>query len=344
MVDVANESQLLQYLYERNLFAPEDSPNVKYFSGGISGVVAMVTGNGREIIVKQALPALKVKDLWECSPVRIITEHKALAAYARIVPGCVPKPLFSDPENNIIGREAAPAECPMWKTLLLDGLLDFKVAGKAIDALCQVHNASSADDSLRRQFSDNEVFYNLRINPYIEFTVEKHPDLAGLASPIVQMLMNDKIALIHGDYSPKNILVNGREIFILDFEVAHFGHPSFDLAFFFNHFMLKAVKNKHWSGAYLNMACCMGKRYFDSVTCADARFLEKQCAGVLAFLLLARVDGKSPAEYIDTERDKALIRRASRMILEDKANGIADIARIFQNILYEESQHENRDT
>jgi hypothetical protein len=140
------------------------------------------------------------------------------------------------------------------------------------------------------------------------------------------MLMSEKIAMVHGDYSPKNILVSGEKIFILDMEVAYFGHPSFDMAFFSNHFLLKSIKNKDWLEAYLNMLRYMADIYFGGVTCMDAKELEKTTVHILGFLFLARIDGKSPAEYITEDADKVLVRKIAGSILKD---GLASFGEVI---------------
>jgi hypothetical protein len=318
MIDIADKGVLIDYLWGRGIFKKGSELYVRYFSGGVSCNVAFVSGGGKEILVKQALPKLKVAELWECDPQRIVIEYRALEVYAGIVPRCVPAPLFYDQENLVLCREAVPEKCPMWKTRLLEGQLDFRIAGKAIAALLEVHNQTAHDKNIADIFRDTGVFYNLRVNPYIEFTVSRHPELKEKASQVITLLMNSKIALIHGDYSPKNILIMDDRLFILDMEVAHFGSPAFDLAFFSNHFLLKAVKNKAWKEAYLNMLKFMTGIYFSNVTCMDAAELEKITIQVLGFLFLARVDGKSPVEYITEDPDKDLVRSmAFKIIRED---------------------------
>ncbi len=317
MVDIGDERQLRDYLRGRNIFADVDAARIIYYPGGVSGIVALASDGSLDVIIKQALPRLKVKEIWECDPGRIITEHRAHEVYARLAPDSVPEPLFADEENKVIGRIGAPDGTPMWKTQLLSGLLDFRVAEKAIGALLTIHNASARDDGVRRAFDDNSIFYDLRISPYIEKTVTVHPGLAERARPIINRLMTEKITLVHGDYSPKNILVTDSAVWILDYEVAHFGHPSFDLAFFFNHFMLKSVKNRQWRDAYLNMLLYMAGIYFSGVDCMAPALLEAQTTELLAFMLLARMDGKSPAEYIVRDEDKDLVRRVAFAILRD---------------------------
>lgn len=333
MLDIGDKRQLLEYLRGKDVFKDIDGTRVVYFPGGVSGIVAMVSDGEKDVIVKQALARLKVKDVWECDPGRIITEHEAHEVYARLVPESVPPALFADRENNVIGRIGAPDGTPMWKTQLLAGLLDFRVAAKAMDALLRIHNLSAADGEIQRRFADNTIFYELRISPYIEKTVAAHPELRERSAKVIDRLMTEKLVLNHGDYSPKNILVDGDRIYILDYEVAHMGHPSFDLAFFFNHFMLKAVKNREFTDSYCNMLLFMAKRYFDGVTVMPAALLAEQTAELLGFMLLARVDGKSPAEYIVSDEDKQTVRDAAFAIFRTGAEGIPEAVRVLKAAL-----------
>jgi hypothetical protein len=333
VVDISRKDALIRYLTGKEVFAENAGLYVRYFSGGVSCTVAFVSDTKKQVIIKQALPALKVAELWECDPGRMAAEYKALEIYARLTPRYVPLPVFYDEENNIMCREAAPEDCPMWKTQLLEGLLDFRVAEKAIDSLLIVHNETAGKSEVKEAFQNTDVFYNLRINPYIEFTVEKHRELKKDSEAVIELLMGGKFALVHGDYSPKNILVSGDQIFILDMEVAHFGHPAFDLAFFSNHFLLKSIKNKRWSDAYLNMLRYMMDIYFKGLTCMDALTLEKAAVLTLAFLFLARVDGKSPAEYITQEEDKTLIRQISFEMLNGRMGSFDEVISLVKNVV-----------
>jgi tRNA A-37 threonylcarbamoyl transferase component Bud32 len=334
MIDISDNSQLKLYLAGKNLFP--DCGNLRFhlFPGGVSGNVVLASDGETSLIVKQALPKLKVKENWECDPGRMLMEHRALEVYARITPENVPRPVFYDMDNHIMVREAAPEDCSNWKEDLLSGRLDFQIARKTTQALVRVHNMAASDEEIRGAFRDNKVFYDLRVNPYIEWVVaEKYPELKKKAAPVIDMLMNKKITLVHGDYSPKNILVSGRNIFILDMEVAHTGHPAFDLAFFFTMFVCKSVKNKLWADSYLNMLAYMYDLYFQEVTCMNPDTLRRDTLITLAFIILARVDGKSPAEYITSEDDKNLIRQFSCNEINRPSSSLAEmISRLREKI------------
>lgn len=332
MVDISKKDELERYLLDRKIINKKDGYSMNYCSGGVSGTVAFVYAGDKPMIIKQALAQLKVKETWLCDPNRMNIEQLSNQVYYRYVPESVPQVYFYDAENYIYGREAAPESCSMWKSDLLTGLLDFSVAEQSITALAIVHTQCATDKQVAIDFASKDVFYNLRISPYIEFTVLKHPDLENYAKPIVKELMESTITLVHGDYSPKNILVNERKISILDFEVAHYGHPSFDLAFFSNHFLLKSIKNKQFAPAYLNMLTYMLDIYFKTITFMDTRELEQSFVKLLALLLLARVDGKSPVEYLTEASDKQLVRNLAYHIMDEKLTTYADVIR-FANTL-----------
>ena len=325
MVDISKKEELEQYLLDRKIINKKDGYSMYYCSGGVSGTVAFVYAGDKPMIIKQALAQLKTKETWLCDPNRMNIEYLSNKTYHSHVPESVPEVYFYDEENYIFGREAAPESCSMWKSDLLTGLLDFSVAEQAITALAVVHNKCATDKQVAMDFASKDVFYNLRISPYIEFTVLKHPNLANYAKPIIQELMESTITLVHGDYSPKNILVNERKISILDFEVAHYGHPSFDLAFFSNHFLLKSIKNKQFAPSYLNMLSYMLDIYFSSIDYMDTTELEQSFVKLLAMLLLARVDGKSPVEYLTEKSDKQLVRDLAYHIINEKLTTYARV-------------------
>ena len=253
MIDIADKESLETYLLQRNIINKNDGYSLQYCKGGVSGTVAFVYAGKEILIVKQALSKLKVKEDWFCDPNRMGIEYRSNEIYHRLAPDCAPKVFFYDAENFIYGREAVPESCGTWKEDLLTGLLDFSVAEKTINTLLLVHDGCAGDKEVAEIFADKKIFYELRISPYIEFTVGKYPELIDYSKPIIKELMDSTITLVHGDFSPKNIMVVGRNISVLDYEVAHYGHPSFDIAFFSNHLILKSVKTKHAAGGYLAM-------------------------------------------------------------------------------------------
>lgn len=336
MIDISKKDILEEYLRDKNIMSDCLEIYIRFFGGGVSGTVAFVSDGKRNLIVKQALPKLKVKDDWQCDPKRMRVEFEAQEIYSQLVPHSVPKPILYDNDNFIMIREAAAEDCCMWKSNLMDGIFNFKIADMVIQTLLTVHNKAAVIAEIDEKFSNNQYFYDLRISPYIERVAEIYPELKAKAQIISQKLLQEKITLVHGDFSPKNILVTDDGVCLLDFEVAHKGHPAFDLAFFSNHFILKAVKNKKWFPTYLNMFQYMLSQYFSGVTCMDVEKLQADMIELLPFMMLARIDGKSPAEYITSENDKRIIRDLAGKMFQKKLKGIKEVNQMIEKRLKEE--------
>ncbi len=110
--------------------------------------------------------------------------------------------------------------------------------------------ATLRDDELARRFGDIEAFDQLRVDPYHRAVMRRWPSLAGPIGAYAEELLATRVCLVHGDFSPKNVLVGPDSLWVIDFEVAHVGDPVFDPAFMLNHLMLKAIHRPADAAAY----------------------------------------------------------------------------------------------
>lgn len=324
MIDIADLSLFEGYLRGRGLVGP-GPVTVRPLSGGVSCEVLRVDTVEKSFVVKQARAKLKVAEDWFSDTARLKIEKDGLIFYQSVVPSMVPHFLFFDADNMLFGMEAAPPSARMWKALLMEGQVDPGVGLRLAEALALVHNAAARDEKAKETFASPKFFIELRIDPYLRISAERHPDLAPALRREIDRLLSNRLTLVHGDYSPKNVLMAGERLYILDFEVAHIGDPSFDLAFLTNHFMLKAVKNRQWAPAYLALMEKTARRYLSLVDFTDRAGLEADTVRTLGGLFLARVDGKSPAEYLTRNEDKELVRAQAARLLKD---GIADFGEV----------------
>jgi len=329
MIDISNEDVLKQYLLNKNHIETGDDCSITYCGGGVSGTVAFVKASGREMIVKQALAKLKVAEEWLCDPNRMQIEMKSNEIYYRHVPENTPEVYFYDHDNYIFGREAAPEHALMWKSNLMDGVLDMVIAEKVMRSLVIIHNECAKDKEVAEFFADKTIFHDLRISPYIKFILHKHTRLTEYAQPVINGLMESAITLVHGDYSPKNVMQDGRKVYLMDFEVAHYGHPSFDLGFLSNHLILKSVYNRRFGAAYISMLRHMLNLYFDEMNYMDKSSLEVSYLKLLPLLMIARVDGKSPVEYLTASADKELVRKMAYAIIDNQAFNRKEMLKII---------------
>jgi aminoglycoside phosphotransferase (APT) family kinase protein len=131
---------------------------------------------------------------------------------------------------------------------------------------------------------------------------------------------------VHGDVSPKNILVGPDGPVLLDAECAWFGDPAFDLAFVLNHLLLKCLWVPTARDGFMACFAALARSYVDAVAWEPREDLEARTAALLPGLMLARVDGKSPVEYLDREEQRDTVRRFAVARLLSPRASLARIA------------------
>jgi Ser/Thr protein kinase RdoA (MazF antagonist) len=289
-------------------------------TGGVSSdIVRVRLGDGRDLCAKRALPQLKVATEWKAPLERNHYEVAWLRRAGRIVPGSAPQVLAEDRDHGVALLEYLPAdEYTLWKGELLAGRPDPAVAVAVASVLGRIHAATLDDPTAAAEFPTDHLIDALRLDPYLRFTAGRHPDLADRILAVLATTAATRIALVHGDVSPKNILVSRRDghPVLLDAECAWYGDPAFDAAFCLNHLLLKSVHMPQLKDELLNEARAFAATWLGHFPAALRPGLDGRAAALLPCLMLARVDGKSPVEYLgdvsrQAVRDKAmpLIRR-----------------------------------
>lgn len=334
-----DNSNVVGYLESCGLARASEVRSVELLGWGVSNTLVKVCTAGDCMVVKQSLPQLKVSEEWFADRERIFRERACIDTLASILPsGTVPVVRYEDQENFLFVMSCAPADGANWKEQLLGGKVDLRVARKVGAVLGMVHRATAGVESVRQEFLDDQSFVQLRIDPYHRATSRAHPDLSSLVEREAQRMLDVKSALVHGDYSPKNVIVTGTDIFLLDFEVVHYGNPVFDLAFLINHLFLKSVYNSLIRQQYFQAVAAFWEGYI-SETGSSAGLLqsgpslERDTAKQLGCLMLARIDGKSPAEYIVSPETKELVRGIARRILLEEVCQLSDVIELVDSRL-----------
>jgi 5-methylthioribose kinase len=296
---------------------------VRELGGGVSNIVLLVEGKGqageeRRWVVKQSLEKLRVKDDWRCERNRIFREAEAIQALGPVLgQGAVPRIVHVGGEDYLFIMTAAPPGSVMWKEALLEGWVDMGVARQAGTLLALMITSSQRDPSFRTAFAERAVFDQLRVDPYYRTIAARHPDVRPLVGKLIDDSWQIRTAIVHGDYSPKNLLVRGKRIFLIDFEVVHWGDPAFDSGFLLNHLFLKAFHQPRFGPLYFSAAREFWRELLKGSEKAELGDFEKMTLRHLGALMLARIDGKSPVEYIRDEMTKDKVRRfAKRLLVE----------------------------
>jgi aminoglycoside phosphotransferase (APT) family kinase protein len=279
-------------------------------SGGVSSDIWRVELTEGPVCVKRALPRLRVAQLWEAPIERNRYERQWLQTAARAVPGAAPKVLAWDDAAGLFAMECL--DYPVWKAELAAGRADAGFAAQVGGALGAIHAATAGDKALAQTFATDAIFHAIRLEPYLLATARKHPAQAKALETLARRTADTRQCLVHGDVSPKNILVSPGGPIFLDAECAWYGDPAFDLAFCLNHLLLKGAWLPRWRADFLACFDALSTAYL-----AKDRLdgVERRAATLLPALLLARVDGKSPVEYLDADA-RERVRRAALGLLQ----------------------------
>ena len=291
-------------------------------SGGVSCEICLVEDGVERFVVKRALPKLKVKADWFADVCRNRSEWEFIRYVADFLPEAVPALRHCSESGNYFAMEYLGEEFQNWKQLLLAGYADPERAGQAGNLLAQIHHHSTGDPRAMELFDTTPNFFQLRIDAYLLATGVKHPDLQPLFQAEAKRLEATRECLVHGDFSPKNILVSADRMVLLDCEVAWYGDPAFDLAFMLNHFLLKALLHTPRDAGLRAMVDRFWSAY-QAVRPVPA--LDARVSRLLLMLLLARVDGKSPVEYLEPHHQD-FVRRYVRDELPMPPTTIAAVA------------------
>lgn len=294
-------------------------------TGGVSSGIYRVDLRSGRYCVKQALPKLKVAKDWKVPVERVFAEIGYLRTVAPIVPGHVPRVLGEDPASKSFVMEFLGPEYRNWKAELLAGQVDVETARAVGDVVGRIHAATADDAALAERFANDADFHALRLEPYLVETAREHPALADRLLALVERTASTRRVLVHGDVSPKNILRGPHGPVLLDAECAWYGDPAFDLAFCLNHFLLKIAHRPAQATALVDGLRGFLRAYWPHVRWEPPAALEARVATLLPGLALARIDGKSPVEYLG-EAQRSAVRRAAIALLQEPPSSLATLA------------------
>ncbi|GAB3629915.1 phosphotransferase family protein [Pandoraea terrae] len=325
------DPRLDAFLVEHKLARSNETASWHALTGGVSSDIWRVDLPGRSLCVKRALSKLKVSADWQAPVSRNAYEWAWIQFAAQHCPDNIPHPLAHDPQLGVFAMSfLEPNQHPVWKQQLMAGHVEVGTAIALGHILGRLHAASAADSSeLSKAFDTIENFRALRLEPYLIATSARHPDLASRLKQLAQRTADVRAALVHGDVSPKNILVGPKGPVLLDAECAWFGDPAFDLAFCLNHLLLKCLVHPEKRDALIACFKALTESYFDDADWEPRASLDARAAELLPALLLARVDGKSPVEYLSDERQRGVVRTVATTLLRRPAEYLSQVAAVW---------------
>ncbi len=283
------------------LISHTDKPGCKILTGGVSNTTLLVSPeHANDLIVKQALAKLNVKEDWFSEQERIFVEARALEVMPKLLPeGTTPALIFEDHEEFVLIMEAISPPYENWKSQLLQGNVQLNHIDQFARLLALLHSQTFHSAYYANLFRERKFFNSLRLEAYYRFTADRVPEAREFLLELIRENDNTHVCLVHGDFSPKNVLVHHDKLILLDFEVMHFGDGAFDIGFAMTHLLSKANHLTESRRIFINAARRFWETYYH-IANIDADMEARAVRNTLA-CLLARAKGKSPLEYLSEE-------------------------------------------
>ena len=325
-VDLSTDSAAVRRIFvSLGLIQEDEEVHALPLAGGVSSGIYRVDLRSGSYCVKQALPRLKVAKDWRVPVDRVFAEIDYLRTVSAIAPGRVPQVIGQDDATKSFVMEFFGPEFRNWKAQLLAGAIDAHIATQVGDVLGRIHSATADRTDIARRFATDDNFYALRLEPYLVENSRVHHELADMLLRLVTRTAETRRVLVHGDVSPKNILIGREGPVLIDAECAWFGDPAFDVAFCLNHFFLKAAHMPQHAEALMRCVSMMTRAYHEHVNWEPNSQFETRVASLLPGLTLARVDGRSPVEYL-AGRARDRVRVLAIELLHDSLTSLDAIA------------------
>jgi aminoglycoside phosphotransferase (APT) family kinase protein len=356
-----DEHNAADYLRQRGWLAEGERAVVRPLAGGVSNQVLYVERPerpGDDFVLKQARPQLRTAAPWFASIERVWREVEVLRICHELVgrrdsrlprlSAQTPEVLEEDREGYAFAMQAAPPGHRTWKQDLLAGRADPAVAEQCGRLLGCLHALSWNDAQLAERIGDRTLFDQLRIEPYYRSVARAHPDMAPQFQRLIDSVWQHPIALVHADFSPKNLLLYPGGMMLIDFETGHYGDPAFDLGFFLSHLLLKAVYHAPAHEPFVALAWHFLREYGvefalraspdaedhwpSRITLADQAELARRGVHNLAGCMWARLDGTSRIEYLEDEGQRQWVRGVCRQLLSGQPGDLMDVLKFFGDI------------
>ena len=309
--ELLDETTVVAYLTNRGIIS--GPAEVEELTGGVSNVVLAVKAGAKDLVLKQALPQLKVAAVWKADQRRAIVEANGMKLLHSITPESVPELIDFDPEDFTLTMERLPRECTVWKSDLLSGVIKPNIGADLGRTLATWHNFGADSKESRDAYMEDSLFDQLRVTPFYRAVAKVNPTLDARIQELITEISTLKISLVHGDFSPKNIMITGvNKPIVLDFEVMHTGNPVFDLGFVSAHLLCKYLRTE--DPAHKNPLRETALAFIDSYAQACNIEVAKSLPHHVAVIALARVEGVSPVNYLD-EAGKARVQSVTKAAL-----------------------------
>ena len=277
------------------------------------------------------MPKLRVLKEWFADTKRLRYEYLWLKHCKKIIPNSIPNIYqFSAKQDFLILEYLNEKNYVTLKSKLLKKDIDINIINKISKNLSKIHNESTGQFVKKKFINNSKNFYDLRLDAYFNEVGRVYPDLKKIIKNIIKNYKKYSSTLVHGDFSPKNILIFNKNIKYIDAETCNFGDPVFDVVYFGNHLLLKSIHIPDKKNKFIKSYENFFSTYLKSIKFSQRKNFIDRCIAMVPIMLLARIDGKSPVEYITKKNIKNKIRLLSFNLINDPPESLEYLIKMIK--------------
>ena len=322
------------YLRRKKLVGQrEPVRDIRQVGSGLKNIIYRVVTDDQRLIVKQARSRVNAKQRTMLDRKRIFHEKNCMEVLGQVLPpDMLPEALLEDRTNFILVSTAPPRDAVEWENELGSGRIDLQIAAQCGELLGTVHNQTADARALKSMFKETKAFEQLRVEPLFNAVGDSFPDLKKVIETQSRSLLKTQRTLVFGDLRPRNVWLNGGQVYLVDFATAHFGNPAFDLAFYATDLCLKAVTNSPQKAAYLEGINVFWTSYFRVAEYPRRRDVEPDGVRNFGCMLLSVADPQNPNIDLKDEM-RELVGRIGQSLLFTELEKIEDITEFINRTL-----------
>ena len=307
---------MIDALEQMALLARGDRPTITALRKGASSEIYRVKLAWGTICIKRSLPRPSSSGDTALPVQRSNFEGKWLRIARDVLGESVPAVLGE--QHGMFAMEYLdPARHTSWATQLHSGDINPSTAAEIGRMIGRVHAATANNFAVAQRFSTDRIFHAARIEPLLLTTAAIEPEAGSRLKQLALNTERTKLALIHGDFSPDNMLIGPKGPVLLDAECAWYGDPAFDLALFLSYLLVACVLQPQWCNHYLTCYTACSAAYAQRVTWERPEHTDERAALLVPALVLARAGGHVPSDSLQPARDRERAAVLARTLLLD---------------------------
>jgi streptomycin 6-kinase len=234
--------------------------------------------------------------------------------FARSVVGESVPQLLGEHQGAFAMEYMEPLRYTDWFTQLREGDISPSTAAEVARLIGRLH-AASTHSTLAAQFEAEPAFRLLRVEPLLLTAARTQTGLAERIQILANALAHSRIAVIHGDLVPRNILVGPRGPVLISPNCPCYADPAFDAACCLAHLLMLGLYRTDWRDRYLNCFDAFCAAYTQHITWEIPQQVDRRAALLIPAILLGSVHGEKPVTYLCSSRERDLVTAFARKLL-----------------------------